>query len=187
MKRSDLNKLVLEDIRSRMFLAKYGRMPRRHADSLTSKPLTKKQARLVRQIADRAIRMHDADLVLSRPVGHSGYSQHQDVIGIAIFSGTFLKLILPLLGSFLIKSVGAGVANSVAMTLKENVVGPLVKKIIERGKALAASKGKDETYTQAIIQGIKEDMNKLVAILSKEKSFIGQKIVGLWNKIRNVA
>lgn len=167
-----LNRLVRDDIRARLAFARYGYVPKRYNDSRNTKRLTKRQAKQVRRLADRAIRIHDR--------------RYNDIIGLIAFKAVLMKSILPVLIP-LLKAVAISAASgAIAGGLKEKFVNPLLNRIINRAKQLNAEKG-DGTYTQALIKGIKEDMGRLIGVLKKEGAFISSRIEGLFNKIRGVA
>lgn len=168
MKTRGFNNLVRDEIRSRLELAKSGRVSCKRMDSICNHVITKKQKRMIRKYADIAIVIHDV--------------RYNDIVGTSVFIGVFTGVIMPMLVG-LLKSAVIGAMSS---AIKEKTVDPTLNRLISKGKQLIASKGKDDTYTEAIIGGIKKDMDLLINTLGKEGGFIKQKIIGQYSKIRNI-
>lgn len=157
-----IDRLIANEIRSTLALARYGYLPKRYNDSTRYTYLSKRQARRIRRLADRAIRIHDR--------------KYNDIIGIVAFQAG-MALLIPLLK--------AALASTVADNIKQSVFNPLIQRIFDRFKMIKESKG-DGTYTEAIVNEIKSDMEKLLAALKKEGSYLFSKIQSLWQKIRGI-
>lgn len=109
--------------------------------------------------------------------------KHNDLLGAAMFATAFKTLIIPLLLGLLKAGAIAGIAGS----LKENILNPLLRRLIGYGKSLVANKTADNTYTDAIISKIKADMTKLLAVLKREGSSIYSRLAAPFNKIKSLA
>lgn len=106
--------------------------------------------------------------------------------GIALSKATIIPLLITILKTGVISGIASGVAGAVKEPLKENITKPLCDRIINNIKLAAANKRADQTYLQAISEKISSDMNTLLNILKREKSFIATKLESAWNKVRGL-
>lgn len=123
---------------------------------------------------NRAIRVYD--------------KRYGDIFPLAIPAGIAISkaTIVPLLLTILKAGAIAGVAGAIKEPLKENITKPICDRIINNIKQAAANKNADQTYLQAIGEKISSDMNTLLNILKREKSFIASKLEAAWNKVKGL-
>lgn len=123
---------------------------------------------------NRAIRMYDR--------------KYSDIFPLALPAAamTIKTTVLPVLIPLLKAGVVTGIGGAISGTLKDNILNPILKRIIESLKAVAAYKGEDETYLQALGNKISADMEKLIGILKKEKAFVANKLEAIWNRIKGL-
>ena len=120
---------------------------------------------------NKAIRIHD--------------KKYNDVVGTVATVGVLNGVILPLLLSIAKGAAIAGLAKSLSSPIEKNITGPLIKRIVDNIKHAAENKG-DATYTEAIFGKIKSDMNTLMNILSREKSFATDKLMSAWDRVKGM-
>lgn len=102
-----------------------------------------------------------------------------------LLPGVFIgaaKLLIPLL----IPILKAGVIKGIGDAVSKTIIMPIINRVITNLQDIANYKGDDETYTQALGKKIKADMDKLIAILKKEKAFIASKLEAAWNKFKGL-
>ena len=114
--------------------------------------------------------------------------KHADIFPLAIPAGIAISkaTVIPLLLGILKAGAIAGVSKGVGDALKENVLKPIIMRIIATLKDIAAHKDADETYLQTVGKKLKDDMTKLIAILKKEKAFVATKLEAAWNKLKGL-
>lgn len=84
--------------------------------------------------------------------------------------------ILPILITFLLGLLHSAVLGAMTASVKEKLVDPLLDRIIEHAKDLVRDRKEDEAYTAAALRNIRKDMDKLAAILKREKAPIANKV-----------
>jgi hypothetical protein len=114
--------------------------------------------------------------------------KHKDLFPLAIPAGIAISkaTIVPLLLGIAKAGAIAGVANAIKEPLKENITKPIIDRIVGNIKQAAANKSADQTYLQAIGEKISSDMNTLLNILKREKSFVASKLEAAWNKVKGL-
>ena len=91
--------------------------------------------------------------------------------------------ILPIIVSSMMGILSSVFMGAMTESVKEHVVDPIVKRILNHAKSLIADRGKDETYTAAALRGIRKDLDKLSSILKREKAPIANKVKQLAGKV----
>lgn len=133
------------------------RIRRKYSDYLDSYP-EQPTRRIVR---DRAYRMiYDAAY-------HDG-----------LFAGMFTTLLMPSLKEI------AAVAFS---GIKSEIAMSLTRQLVQYGRELVASRGKDESYTEAIIRKIKITFEQLLRQLKFEKSSLYYELAPKYEKIKRLS
>lgn len=108
--------------------------------------------------------------------------KYNDIVGTVATVGFLHGTILPLLLAIAKGAAIAGLAKSISEPISKNITGPIINRIVNNIKLAAANKG-DKTYTEAILGKIKSDMNTLMSILSREKSYAAGKLESAWNRV----
>ena len=152
-----------------MLAIKFGRIRRMKFDS--SLYSFNKYDAMASRYVNKAIRIHD--------------KKYNDVVGTVATVGVLNGVILPLLLSIAKGAAIAGLAKSLSSPIEKNITGPLIKRIVDNIKHAAENKG-DATYTEAIFGKIKSDMNTLMNILSREKSFATDKLMSAWDRVKGM-
>lgn len=171
MRKSTLNRLVRDEISSILFMAEYGYIPKRHTDSMRQ-ALSTMQKKRIHSLAVESIRIHDA--------------KYNDFIGTAAFSAFMVARVIPFLIPLLKATVIGAATSSLSGSLKQKIVDPIIERIVNKGKQLVAAKGENSTYTETIVKGIKQDMEKLMNVFRKEKAYVSPQLSGLYQKVRNL-
>jgi hypothetical protein len=136
--------------------------------------LSNRYSDIASDYVDRALRICDRKYV--------------DLFPLAIPAGITLTkaTIVPLLLTILKAGAISGVAGAIKGPLMENITKPICTRIINNIKLAAANKKPDQSYLQAIGGKISSDMDTLIDILNREKSFIGSKLESAWNKVKGL-
>lgn len=133
--------------------------------------LTNRQNKIASRYVNRAIRIHD--------------KKYNDVVGTIATVGVMQGTMMPLLLAIAKGAAIAGLAKSISKPIEQNITGPIIKRIVDNIKRAAENKG-DATYTEAIFGKIKSDMNTLMSILSREKSFAVDKLKSAWDRVKGM-
>lgn len=118
--------------------------------------------------------------------------KHVDIFPLAIpaavtvFKVTLLPVLIGILKTAAISGLTAGIAGAIKEPLKENIVDPIVKRIVNNIKQVTANRQPDQTYLEAVFGKISSDMETLINILKKEKSYLASKLEPVWNRIKKL-
>ena len=108
--------------------------------------------------------------------------KHADSVIIAGFASVAIPVLLGILKAAAI----SGIAGAIAEPIKRRVTEPIITRIIGNLKEIIASKGSNETYTQTLWRGVKDDLRKLAEFFKKEASPLYAKVKALSNKAEQI-